>query len=78
MNDFIEIQYSVLRKLCFDQNYFWLMETITAIRQKQLSKKELIFCLVETVFFGQCYFAGSRNHFWNKEKTVLRERAHSC
>ena len=33
---------------------------------------------METVFFGQCYFAASRNHYWNKEKTVLREKAHSC
>ena len=29
---------------------------------------------METVFFGQCYFAASRNHYWNKEKTVLREK----
>ena len=28
------------------------------------------------VFFGQCYFTASRNHYWNKEKTVLRERVH--
>ena len=28
--------------------------------------------------FSQCYFTTSRNHCWNKEKTVLRERAHSC
>ena len=33
---------------------------------------------METLFFGQCYFTASRNHYWNKEKTVLRERAHSC
>ena len=37
-----------------------------------------IFCIVKTVFFGQCYFTASRNHYWNKEKTVLRETAHSC
>ena len=37
-----------------------------------------VFCLVETVSFGQCYFTANRNHCWNKEKTVLRERAHSC
>ena len=36
-------------------------------------KKELIFCLVETAYFGQCYFAATRNHYWNKEKTVLKE-----
>ena len=36
-----------------------------------------IFCLEETVCFGQCYFTASRNHYWKKEKTVLRERAHS-
>ena len=54
------------------------METIIGIRRKQFSKKELIFCLVETVFFGQCYLAATRNHYWNKEKAVLRERAHSC
>ena len=28
-------------------------------------------------FFGQCYFTVSRNHYWNKKKTDLRERAHS-
>ena len=27
---------------------------------------------------GQCYFTVSRNHYWNMEKTVLREKAHSC
>ena len=37
-----------------------------------------IFCPVETVFFDQCYFTASRNHHWNKKKTVLKERAHSC
>ena len=37
-----------------------------------------IFCLVETVCFGQFYFTASRNHNWDKEKTVLRERAHYC
>ena len=28
--------------------------------------------------FGECYFTASRNHYWNKEKTVLRVRAHCC
>ena len=28
--------------------------------------------------FEECYFTASRNHYWNKEKTVLRERAHCC
>ena len=78
MKDFVEIQHSVLWKLCFDQSYFWLAETIIGIRGKQFSKKELIFCQVEALFFGQCYFPASRNHYWNKEKTALRERAHSC
>ena len=63
MKDFVEIQYSVLWKLCFDQSYFWLVETIIGIRGKQFSKKELIFCLVEIVFFGQRYFAASRNYY---------------
>ena len=31
---------------------------------------------MEAVFFGQCYFTASRNQYWNKEKTVLKERAH--
>ena len=78
MKDFVEIQYSVFWKLCFDQSHFWLVETIIGIRGKQFSKKELIFCLAETVFFDQCYFAASRSHYWTKEKTVLRERVHSC
>ena len=52
------------------------METNTGIRGKRFSKEELIFCLVETVFFGQCYFAANRNHYWNNEKKVLREIAH--
>ena len=57
MKDFVEIQYSVLWKLRFDQSYFWLVETITRIRGEQFSKKEfifafgkLIFRLVETIF----------------------------
>ena len=54
------------------------METGTGIRVKPFSKKELVLCLVETVFFGQCYFASIRKHYWIKEKTVLRERAYSC
>ena len=29
-------------------------------------------------FFGQSYFAASRNHYWNQEKIVLKERAYSC
>ena len=37
-----------------------------------------IFCLVEAVFFGQCYFPDSRNHYQNKKNRVLRERAHYC
>ena len=28
--------------------------------------------------FSECYFTASRNHYWNKEKTVLRLRAHCC
>ena len=28
--------------------------------------------------FGECYFTASGNHYWNKEKTVLRERDHCC
>ena len=28
--------------------------------------------------FGGCYFTASRNYYWNKEKTVLRVRAHCC
>ena len=50
------------------------METIIGIREKQFSKKELIFCLVETVFLGQCYWAATRTiigirrkQFWEKE-----------
>ena len=57
MKDFDEIQSSVLWKLCFDKNYFWLVETIIGIRGKQLSKNELtfaggklIFRLAETIF----------------------------
>ena len=56
MKDFIEIQHSVLWKLGFDPRYFWLVETIIEIKEKQFSKKELIFCLVETIFFGQYCF----------------------
>ena len=29
-------------------------------------------------FLGQSYFAASRNHSWNQEKTVLKERTYSC
>ena len=58
MNDFVKIKYSVLWKLCFDQSYFQLVETVIGIRGKQFSKKELILAsgqlilrLVETIFF---------------------------
>ena len=78
MKNFVEIQHSVLWKMSYDQSYFWLVETIIGIRGKQFSMKKLIVCLMETVCFGQCYFAASRNYYWNKEKTVLRERVHSC
>ena len=71
MKDFVEIQYPVLWKLCFNQSYFWLMETNIGIRGKRFSKDELIFCLVETVFFGQCYFAANRKHYWNSEKELI-------
>ena len=54
------------------------MKTIIGNRGKQFTKKELISCLVETICLGQCYFAASRNDYWNKEKTVLKETAHSC
>ena len=53
------------------------METIVGNRGKQFTKKEPTFCLVETVCLGQCYFAASRNDYWNKEKIVLKETAHS-
>ena len=78
MKDFVEIQHSVLWKLCFDQSYFWLVKTNTGIRGKHFSTKELNFLPSGNSIFGQCYFAAGRNHYWNKEKTVLRERAHSC
>ena len=58
MKVFVEIQYSVLWKLRYGQNYFRLVETIIGIRAEQFSKKELIlvsgqpiFWLVETIFF---------------------------
>ena len=57
MKDFVKIQYSVLWKLCFDQSYFWLVETIIGIRGKQFWEKELILAsgqviyrLVENIF----------------------------
>ena len=31
-----------------------------------------------SIFLGQSYFAASRNHYWNQEKIVLKERAYSC
>ena len=45
---------------------FRIVETYFSIFFTRLVKQ--IFCLVETVFFGQCYFTASRNHYWNKEK----------
>ena len=58
MKVFVEIQYSVLWKLRYGQNYFRLVETIIGIRAAQFSKKEIIlvcvqpiFRLVETIFF---------------------------
>ena len=60
MKGFVEIQYFVFWKLCFDQSYFWLVETIIRIWGKQFLKKELIlasgqliFWLVKTIFFLQ-------------------------
>ena len=59
LKDFVEIQYSVLQKLCFDQIYFCLVETIIGIRVKQFSKRQIIlasgkviFRLLETIFFS--------------------------
>ena len=58
MKVFVEIQYSVLWKLRYGQNYFRLVETIIGIRAAQFSKKEIIlvrvqpiFRLVEIIFF---------------------------
>ena len=31
-----------------------------------------------SVFFGKNYFAASRNHYWNQQKIVLKERGYSC
>ena len=73
MRDFVEIQYSVLWKLCFYQNYFWLVETIFGIRRKQFSKKEFIFYIVETVYLVSAIslldtITGiRRKQFWEKE-----------
>ena len=50
MKDFVEILYSVLWKLCFDQSYFWLVETIIGIRGKQFSEKELILASGQVIF----------------------------
>ena len=41
MKDFVEIQYFVLWKLCFDQSYFWLVETIIGIRENSFQRKSL-------------------------------------
>ena len=66
MKDFVEIQYCLV-EIVFWSELFWLVEIITGIKGKHFSKKELIFCLIETVFFGQCYLAASRNQpFWQK------------
>ena len=56
---------------------FRIVKTFFSIFFTRLSCKQ-IFYLVETVLFGQCYFTVIRNHYWNTEKTVLRERRHSC
>ena len=72
MKDFVEIQYFILWKLYFDQNYLWLVETIIGIRGKHSSKKELIFCLVETVFHAisllvETIIGIRRKQFWKKD-----------
>ena len=61
-------------KLCFDQSYFWLVETIIRIRRKPFSKKKLSFCLVETVFsvnaislLEETIIGIRRNQFWEKK-----------
>ena len=74
---FVEIQCSVLWKLCFDQSYFWLVETIVGIRKKRFSKKELIFYLVETVFLVSAILLLLETIIGMRRKKVLRERAHS-
>ena len=58
MKDFVKIQYPIMWKLCPDQSYSWLVETVIGIRRKQFPKKELIpasgqliLRLVETIFF---------------------------
>ena len=69
MKYFVEIQHSVLWKLCFENygNYI-------GIREKQFSKKQLIFWLVETVFLGQSIslvvetiIGIRRKQFWEKD-----------
>ena len=56
------------------------METIYSISTAVTVFKERAYFLSsgKSVFFGQCYFAASRNRYWNKEETVLREILHSC
>ena len=79
MKDFVELQYSVLWKLYFDQSYFWLVETIIGITGKQFSKKELIFCLVETDLLVsaislpvETIIGIRRKQFWEKELILAR------
>ena len=87
MKDFVEIQYSVLWKLRFDQSYFWLVETIIEITGKQFSKKELIlasgqviFWLVKINFFlsifrrpVQVFFRLVKNYFSRKSLLLVSE-----
>ena len=79
MNDFVEIQYSVLWKLCFDHSYFWLVETIIGIREILFPKKELIlaigqliFHLVETIFFSP-FFGDPRQFFFVWWKSIFHK-----
>ena len=81
VTEFNRSQFLKKDHILVNENRFlgWWKPFIPFRQQSQFSKKELVFCLVEKVFFfGQCYFAASRNRYWNKKETVLRERLHSC
>ena len=51
MKDFVEIQYSVLCKLCFGQSYFRQVDTIIGLGENSFQTNSL-FLLVDNWFSG--------------------------
>ena len=60
------------RNLLKQRQLFRIVATYFSISFIQLVKQDLVPSR-NNIFFGQSYFAASRNHYWNQEKIVFKE-----